>query len=706
MTIDAHLSCEGCYASIDPLDITLAFDVSDYDLNSFSVIAGASVDAAISGSLKMTESTSVSGHKKVVTININPIVFFIGPVPVSISGNLPITIGYSLTFNMCADITAAASIGGSITHGLVYTKDDGFTTQHTNTIQFRESKQPDIDASAQATVVLWVQPTLNINVEYIGGPSITVRPQAEIGLNASLTECNGNPGLSAAGNWGLSLALAANVHINLPDLNINWKKTWGPKTVFGPTKWPLFAGCLEDNAGQWSWAANDGGNHDSGRRKLLAPSPTTGRPAVARARMPASADIWRSHYQRVWHGITSPASHTSATNSNCTLGARMSLQLLGKLENNTLAFAGVHSYNSESEQMACTAITLFHAIVDALTGLMHLTPATTDTIGFGLPMGFAQCTHNGVPLRPTLSWSGMIATDLSTLMLHDSEHCESVELSNRPAMTPNARSRRAPPPPLSRGGATAATGARKTAHSHVNTPNEGTLKEMLGAGRRLDTETPSMTHTCPGPTPPAPPSSYYGQYTTCAECIDYYGWCTGDITIGGGTYLGGCYGGSSSGPEGGTCSGWAWSLSECPDAPPPHPPPSPPYAYYGSYSTCWTCTQYSPQGWCPGTITLGQTTYEGGCFEGSDSGPMGGTCDNWVCWYQSDCNNVPPPSPPLATYSYYPTYTTCDACVNQYEQVADDAYGWCQGTIAIRADRRIRVAASAAMRTDPRTRDV
>ena len=400
--------------------------------------------------------------------------------------------------------------------------------------------------------------------------------------------------------------------------------------------------------------------------------------------------MWRSHYQRVWHGTTSPAA-TSIANANCSLGARMSLQLLGQGSNNTLVFAGVHSYIAKAEGTACTSITLLDAIVDAPTGMLHLTPATTDTIGFGIPLGFSQCTQNSKPpLRPTRSWSGMISRDLSTFRLYDSERCELAELSNLPATTPSTKSRRASvaPPPPSPGIATAAMAARKTARSapgtDVTTPKGGSPTRRLSetaqvGGGTLTVQAPtSTTQVCPAPTPPAPASQYYGQYATCADCVQDYGWCTGDITIGGATYLGGCYGGSTAGPNGGSCSPWVWSSTDCPDAPPPNPPPSPPYLYYSTYSSCWSCTEYDPQGWCPGTITLGGTTYEGGCFSGSTSGPMGGSCDGWV-WYQSNCANAPPPSPPPAspspppTYSYYSQYSSCADCV-QY-------YGWCQGDI-------------------------
>jgi hypothetical protein len=211
-------------------------------------------------------------------------------VPVSISGNVPITVGYNLAFDVCAEMTAAASIHGNITHGLVYNGTvrigyrstllcqhlaelwvfcfaQGFYTEHTNTLAFHEPRDPAIDANAAAHLTLWVEPVLNVIADYIGGPSITARAQADIGIDAGSDACGPNiPGLAASGSWGLALALSAGIHINLRSHHI-FDLTWGPRTVYGPSKHPLFAGCLEHTSGSWRWVST----HSSSSPGILLP---------------------------------------------------------------------------------------------------------------------------------------------------------------------------------------------------------------------------------------------------------------------------------------------------------------------------------------------------------------------------------------------------------------------------------------------------
>jgi len=374
------------------------------------------------------------------------------------------------------------------------------------------------------------------------------------------------------------------------------------------------------------------------------------------------------------------------------LGAHVSLQLLGELSNGTLAFALVHSYNSHLHQRVCTAVNVYlsHHAVRA-GGRLELEVAPNDTIDFGLRPRFLQCAHDQRALRPVIRWAGILSADLSTLLLTDNENCERVELSNQPVFVPRSRARRASAITVSNSSVTPGfpdggndTSPQPTAQaSSVATP---TSPKPTHSGRRLSSDV-QTSNVCPAPPPPAPPSRYFGNYSTCPDCVQLLslGWCSGDITIGESNYSGGCYQGTASGPQGGTCSGYVWLSSDCPVASSP-PPPSPPYGYYSQFDNCWTCTQDSPRGWCSSTTTLGQTTYDGGCFEGSDQGPTGGTCNNngWV-WYPSQCANAPPPSPPSRTdvdsgtytytYSYYSQYITCEACV-QY-------YGWCNGSATI-----------------------
>ncbi|MBK8172198.1 MAG: hypothetical protein IPK60_17895 [Sandaracinaceae bacterium] len=112
--------------------------------------------------------------------------------------------------------------------------------------------------------------------------------------------------------------------------------------------------------------------------------------------------------------------------------------------------------------------------------------------------------------------------------------------------------------------------------------------------------------------------------TTCSDCtaMSACGFCPGL----------GCMEGTSSGPtiggDAGTCEGWSWVRSSCPDydAGPGFDSGPPPSCAAATTDACGPCTAQPYCGYCPAL----------GCVTGGSSGPSEGTCADWS-YYPSEC---------------------------------------------------------------------
>jgi len=138
---------------------------------------------------------------------------------------------------------------------------------------------------------------------------------------------------------------------------------------------------------------------------------------------------------------------------------------------------------------------------------------------------------------------------------------------------------------------------------------------------------------------PATPSCS-SQYS-CSSCtaLSNCGWCPSTGT---------CMEGTSSGANGGSCTGnnWDWYVSSCPSN----------VVSCSSQYTCSSCSALSECGWCANTGT---------CVQGTASGANGGMCSGtqWE-WLESMCQVAPLCS----------SQSSCSSCTALGE------CGWCSST--------------------------
>ena len=185
---------------------------------------------------------------------------YIFGIPFSIDFSVPIRAGYDLTANAEAQMEVTANGRGTIDYGVRYTSEAGmqwisnYTFDHSGGIQ---SMGYDIDATLQ----LYLMPSIAMSVDHIGGPTLGFKPFLEFGASAkSQSTCIAHGGFTASLNWGLQVSIGAKFHVDLP--MVHWQKTFNNTGIYS-IKRPIITGCV----GESSQTQNNG-------RKLLGSDPT------------------------------------------------------------------------------------------------------------------------------------------------------------------------------------------------------------------------------------------------------------------------------------------------------------------------------------------------------------------------------------------------------------------------------------------------
>ena len=90
--LDETLNCKNCYATAE-FGIEFDLEIKDYSLSTASLIAGGYAGYNLEGSATVNATYHREYHKMVQQITADPIRLWIGPVPVELSVEVPITIG-------------------------------------------------------------------------------------------------------------------------------------------------------------------------------------------------------------------------------------------------------------------------------------------------------------------------------------------------------------------------------------------------------------------------------------------------------------------------------------------------------------------------------------------------------------------------------------------------------------------------------------
>ncbi len=164
---------------------------------------------------------------------------FLGPIPVVGTVGISVSAGYS------AGITANASVSLGETCSLTHTDDiaydptTGWSSNDTSAPQCT-SQPPTLDLQARADAKAYLEPTIQLGLWGIGGPSLA----AEVGAHASVNAC------PPPSDWSLDAYVSGSLAIDASVLGIGVQYNH----ALGEVTYPISSGALQTPA-----ACSDGG---------------------------------------------------------------------------------------------------------------------------------------------------------------------------------------------------------------------------------------------------------------------------------------------------------------------------------------------------------------------------------------------------------------------------------------------------------------
>ena len=206
-------------------------DVQDYKLQllDMSFTGSASFNVAALLSATLTKTWTGKTPNPLFTPPSISTTFTTGPIPWHLSLMMPVYAGYNVALSIEEQVEANINIAGSVTYGLKITPENNFAPQWIHTHNFTHTG--DIGkqlAYSDATAQFYLQPTLQLGIDYIGGPYVALRPAIDISASAQRGSTGGCLGIA----WGLDASLAvgygAYVDIHFGS-HVIWDHTWSGK---------------------------------------------------------------------------------------------------------------------------------------------------------------------------------------------------------------------------------------------------------------------------------------------------------------------------------------------------------------------------------------------------------------------------------------------------------------------------------------------
>ena len=250
LPIDGKTACTSCYFHADA-GYKVEIDIEHYKLE--SVVAEVYGDVELDLSVT-NPGPAVDIHKldKVMDAQLFSITFMIGPVPIVVSLNMEVDLGYHFTVAETGATPHVTAHGeGHIRFGKQYNKGSGWAPINSHTLDLNFDS--DL-GTVHADMYLYANVVPTLKIHDIGSVGITVTPAVDVGLTAALPKatCDLKPlqdkhascVASEGGNEGCSLSLDVKPSINV-EMNIEvdvelfkktiYKKTFDPMSLYQKT---------------------------------------------------------------------------------------------------------------------------------------------------------------------------------------------------------------------------------------------------------------------------------------------------------------------------------------------------------------------------------------------------------------------------------------------------------------------------------------
>ena len=242
-TIDKNIKCDDCYYY---MELELQFDLvlTNYELIDLAVYVQGTGDVKVDAELDIAVSGVIENSTLIAQIEMPPIEFSLGPIPIVIEMDVPIHLGYEIDWKANAHFAAYATAKGNFQYGVGYNPTDKFHLIHITNFTHNGTLS-SIDASFTIDATVYILATLVVNIDNIGGPDIGVKPYIEGVLSTENTwtdPCYGSLKLSA--NWGIMGTIGAHIDIEFAGKQII--KHEFPSTAIFSIKKPIMTGCLAE----------------------------------------------------------------------------------------------------------------------------------------------------------------------------------------------------------------------------------------------------------------------------------------------------------------------------------------------------------------------------------------------------------------------------------------------------------------------------
>jgi len=374
ISLTTGLICENCFATLD-FSINFVLAIKSRSLETLILTATGSAKLNIDVLLKASGSFKKGSSMRIGDIQFKPIVFVIAGIPMLLNITVPIDAGYNVAASASGTFHNYVGAQGSLGFGFQYTKSGGkrWISEHTFN---HNGALKVLDGKVQATLEVYLLPTVVLTVDYIGGPYLGVQPyvEATLAYNDNMKTCASK--LSYNLNWGMMIVIGAQIDITIAKIQIySWKSK--PYTIYS-MKRPISSGCVN--------------------------LPLDGNVGIT----VSNADV---HAGTVWEGYINPTK-----NSNCAFSGSFSLQYLGQNSSDRY----VASYHIIKKSGAhCDVQALYYSPNMNSTNFHQFTPILGSE---GADVTFAMCDDD-TNISPT-SFSGKFTgTQFSKFVLKNSGSC-------------------------------------------------------------------------------------------------------------------------------------------------------------------------------------------------------------------------------------------------------------------------------------------
>jgi hypothetical protein len=242
----ADVRCTGCYATFDAYAV-LNVNISNYQLMLAEAYLDADTEFAIGAALNVSFSTPISGSVNFTAEQFPEVCFSVIGVPVCIDADLPVQIGYDLDVAASAALSGGVNGSGHTRYGFYYTASDGFHGINQKDLNY-SSGNLSLDASVAVDVSVYLLPSLVMNVDFIGGPSVGLNFFLEGHFDNGTPFCNATDDVQVVINAGLQASVGAKLNVTTPSGTVIYQKGPFQLAVYS-MKRTLYSQCLQPLTG-------------------------------------------------------------------------------------------------------------------------------------------------------------------------------------------------------------------------------------------------------------------------------------------------------------------------------------------------------------------------------------------------------------------------------------------------------------------------